>query len=130
ELARKVRAGAEHAGILIAHERGATAVADAELLQRHDAVGVIELATPDRVRIYVAPSGEHAAYETIVERAAADGDGFAVRVVEQVRGRLVELRILPAEPESSAPGSGSEDAKRGDGSSKKDAATEAPSSAS
>jgi hypothetical protein len=100
ELARRVRAEAEHVGISIASDSGTPASGDTELLQRHAAVGVVELRSSDRVRIYVAPSGEHGAYETAIDRAPADGDGFALRVVEQLRGRLVELRILPPEPES------------------------------
>jgi hypothetical protein len=100
ELARKVRAEAEHVGISTATESRAVSAGDAELVRRHGAVGVVELASPDRVRIHLAPSGEHGAYDAVVERAPADGDGFAVRVVEQVRGRLVELRLLPAEPEA------------------------------
>jgi hypothetical protein len=99
ELARKVRAEAEHVGISIASERGPSP-GDGELLRRHGAVGVVELVSPERVRIHVAPSGDHGAYDTSIERAPADGDGFAVRVVEQVRGRLVELRILVPESEA------------------------------
>jgi hypothetical protein len=102
ELARKVRAEAEHAGILVASEEVASPAGDKALLEKHGAVGVVELSSPDRVRIYVAASGEHGDYRAVVERAPADGDGFALRVVEQVRGRLVELRLLPPEPESRA----------------------------
>ena len=100
ELARKVRAEAEHVGILVASERAVPAGGDGELTLRHDAAGVVELTSSDRVRIHVAASGEHAAYDTVVVRAPADGDGFALRVVEQVRARFVELRLLPPEPES------------------------------
>lgn len=102
ELARKVRAEAEHAGIVVANEEAATPGGDGALLEKHGAVAVVELLSADRVRIYVAPSGEHGDYRAFVERAPADGDGFALRVVEQVRGRLVELRLLPAEPERGA----------------------------
>ncbi len=107
ELARKVRAEAEHVGILVTSERVPSAGGDAQLVERYDAAGVVELVSADRVRIHVAASGEHSAYDTVVERAPADGDGFALRVVEQVRGRFVELRLLQAEPES-APGPGAE----------------------
>jgi hypothetical protein len=100
ELARKVRAEAEHVGILVTNERAVPAGGDAELIERYDAAGVVELDSADRVRIHVAASGEHSAYDTVVVRAPADGDGFALRVVEQVRGRLVELRLLPPEPEA------------------------------
>jgi hypothetical protein len=101
-LARKVQAEAEHVGILVVTEHGATPAGDATLLGRHEAVAVIQLISPERVRIHVAASGEHGAYETLVERSPADGDGFAVRVVEQLRGRLVELRLLAPDPESDA----------------------------
>jgi hypothetical protein len=100
ELARKVRAEAEHAGMLVTSEVTVPAGGDAELIARHAAAGIVALESTDRVRIHVAASGEHAAYDTVVVRAPADGDGFALRVVEQVRGRLVELRLLPPEPEA------------------------------
>src|SRR5687768_10393156 len=48
ELARKVRAEAEHVGISIATEGGAGSAGDAELVRRHGAVGVVELVSPDR----------------------------------------------------------------------------------
>lgn len=102
ELARKVRAEAEHVGILVTSEGAVPPGGDAELVGRHAAAGVVELTSPDRVRIHVAASGEHSAYDTVVVRAPADGDGFALRVVEQVRGRLVELKLLPPEPATDA----------------------------
>jgi hypothetical protein len=102
ELALRLRAEAEHVGISVASERGSGSFTDAELVRRHGAVGVVEIVSLDRVRIHVAGTGEHGAYDAVVERALADGDGFPVRVVEQMRGRLVELRILAPEPEAAA----------------------------
>jgi hypothetical protein len=61
-------------------------------------VGVVHVLSALRVRIRFAATGGHDAYATTIEKTPADGDGFATRVVEQVRGRLVELRILPAAP--------------------------------
>lgn len=109
-LARQVRAEANHAGFV-------TEVAspepgdEATFLKRHEAVAAIHLLSAETVRIYVAASGEHSTYDARLRRAPADGDSFAVRIVEQVRGRLVEFELLPPEapaapqpaPDSAAP---------------------------
>jgi hypothetical protein len=105
-LSRQVRAEANHAGFVTevtAPEPGD----EAAFLKRHDAVAAIHLISAESVRIYVAASGEHSTYDARLRRAAADGDSFAVRIVEHVRGRLVEFELLPPEPlaAEAAPGS-------------------------
>jgi hypothetical protein len=101
ELVRKIQAEATHAGIALDGPLEPDRAREAELDGTTGAVGAIHVLSAHRVQIRFAAIDGHEAYETIIERTTADGDGFATRVVEQVRGHFVELRILPAAPVSS-----------------------------
>jgi hypothetical protein len=98
-LARKVRAEAEAVGLRvveIASDAGA-----AELMARHDATAVIRLASADRAEVAVGLAD--GAISRTLTRRPTDGDSFALRVVEEVYARLVELRVIEPRSDSTAP---------------------------
>jgi len=105
ELARKVEAEAEAAGfpLLRALPGPGTQPALPELVRERSADAALALESAEVVRLHVPAVGEKPAYDAVVARTREDGDGFASRVVEQLRGRLVDLALLPeARPAASA----------------------------
>jgi hypothetical protein len=95
-LARKVRAEAEAVGLEVI-EIGSDAEA-AELMARHQAAAVIRLASADRAEVAVGVAD--GPISRTLTRRPADGESFALRVVEEVYARLVELRVIEPPPDS------------------------------
>jgi len=106
ELGRKLHAEALQAGLAVETTVEPSTTSDAEVARLHRAIVVFRVVSPERVRVHIGESSEREVYETQLERTAADGEFFATRVVELVRGRLVELRLLPASEPTPASGSG------------------------
>jgi len=99
ELVRQVRAEASELGLQTESVADTPPRSDDDWLARPGAVAVVRLVSVDRVAIHVSATGSRSAYDTTLERAGSDGAAFAVRIVELVRGRLVELNLLPSDPE-------------------------------
>jgi hypothetical protein len=97
-LARKVRAEAEAVGLGVVEIASDTEAA--ELMARHEATAVIRLASADRAEVAVGVAD--GAISRTLTRRPADGEAFALRVVEEVYARLVELRVI--EPRSDSTG--------------------------
>jgi hypothetical protein len=95
-FARKVRAEAEAVGLAVV-EIGSAAEA-AELMARHQAAAVIRLASADRAEIAVGVAD--GPISRTLTRRPTDGESFALRVVEEVYARLVELRVIEPAPDS------------------------------
>jgi hypothetical protein len=97
-LGRKVRAEAAAAGLVIVEaSRESVGASDAELLERNDASALIQLMSADRARVYAGRQEDGPSSRTLIRRPA-DGESFAVRVVEEVYARLVELKLVVPEP--------------------------------
>ena len=99
ELARKVRAEGANAGLAAVELSGAEGhgASNAELLTRHRAVAVVRVVSRDRVEVYVGAAGGREPYSRSLRRRPDDSESFAMRAVEQVRARLIELNILVPE---------------------------------
>jgi hypothetical protein len=87
ELSRRLRAEAEHIGFTIAERDGG------------DALAVVRVVSADRVELEIAGAVPEL---RAVERRAGEGDSFALRAAEELRGRLTELNLLPAPAPSAA----------------------------
>jgi hypothetical protein len=96
-LVRKIQAEAAHAGVTLEGPVEPAFAGEADLDAEAGSAVMIHVLSAHQVRLRFAAHDGQGAYETIVEQTPADGDGFATRVVEQVRGHLVELRLLPGD---------------------------------
>jgi len=94
ELARKLRAQAASQGLAPTDANGGAALDDDQLAVQHAAVATLRVASPARVRVFVRGSAEHAAYAVELELQAGEADTFPLRVIEHLRARLVELRLM------------------------------------
>jgi hypothetical protein len=94
DLARRLRAEAADLGLEVTFETNVSSnVPPSVIAERHAAVGVIRISSPSAVDLWI-PSGEQrpATYET-VRAQPGEGESFAFRVVEEVRARLIKLRL-------------------------------------
>lgn len=101
-LARKLTAEGEQVGLLLLLEPTLAPGEEHALLARDRAVALLQALSADRVRLYVPETADHARYDVTLEQSPADGDGFAGRVIESVRGRLVELELIPSSTDGPA----------------------------
>jgi hypothetical protein len=100
-LARKLRAEAEAAGLRVIEVGPDAAAAEAgELMARHQAAAVIRLVSADRAEVEVGVAD--GAISRTLTRRSADGESFALRVVEEVYARLVELRLVEPRADSAS----------------------------
>ena len=90
-LARKIRAEGRYAGfaLLDAAALGGEAP-DAAGLARTGAAAAIEISAHEQVRLYLT-SSEGAYSQVSLEQRAGDAESFPLRVIEQLRARLVDL---------------------------------------
>jgi hypothetical protein len=103
ELSNRLRAEAADLGLELAFESAPSSDAPSTIAGRHGAVGVLRVASPGTVELWIAAAAPRSAsYETI-RAQPGEGESFAFRVVEDVRARLTKLRLPEgALPESSA----------------------------
>lgn len=99
ELARKVRAEAAYAGFFVIGAEGD----DARAEPSRSPPATIVIVSPERVEIRVrradAADGDARFAQTLAERPG-EGESFALRVVEALRARLVDVGwLLPSAPE-------------------------------
>jgi hypothetical protein len=109
-LARKVRAEAEEIGLrVVTLPSGEGGLEDDALLRVHDGVAIVRLRSGGRASLLVtAPDGTRR--ERPVDRDTADGDAYALRLVEELHGDLVALKLAEAPTEVSRPESPKSDA--------------------
>jgi len=93
-LARGILAESSAVGLAMTLEPGSPAD-PLSVVAAHGARAVLLLTSEERVRLLMPGAGGEAPLDEMFERTAADGDGFAGRVVEAVRGRFVALHLLP-----------------------------------
>lgn len=90
-LARQIRA--EAASLRLTVVDATEDEPDETLLTRYDASAVVRIESADHVTLTVAdPSGT--LRSSTLERAPGEAEEFSVRVVEQLRAHLIELRVL------------------------------------
>lgn len=88
ELGRKLRAELSYAGF---------DPADPDSVPR--APATLLVLTPERVQLSVQSTRDGAAFTQTLERAPGEGDSFALRVVEVLRARLVDVGWTLPEPD-------------------------------
>jgi hypothetical protein len=108
ELSRRLDAEAREIGLALLdapRPRGESLRATAE---RERATGVLRVVSSTNVELWVLLRDEGAGTFEIVRRGAESDEAFALRVIEEVRARLVELRLPDADTlgESAWTGSG------------------------
>jgi hypothetical protein len=85
ELSRKLRAEIHDAGFT------PLVLAPGERLPASGAPATLRILAPGRVELRVARASDAARFEQILERRPKEGESFALRVVEQLRARLVDV---------------------------------------
>lgn len=79
--------------------RNAAAVARDE-----NAVGAVRIVSPDEVELVIVETESTAVlYDKVVRSSGSPGDSLAVRAVEDLRARLVKLRLVEPTPRDEAP---------------------------
>jgi hypothetical protein len=102
ELARKVVAEAAQAGLQVVVVAGRAGEYQPELDRVH-AVALVAIQSEDHVELYTAGGASHTASSEQLARRPSEGDAFPLRVVEQLRARLLELNLLiEAKPPTAA----------------------------
>lgn len=100
ELSRKLRAEIGYAGFVAVDGAAGTGPAAS-----------IRILSADRVRLSVQRANDAARFEQILERRPGEAESFALRVVEALRARLVDLGWTLPEPSSAAMGPSSSGAE-------------------
>ncbi len=96
ELARKVRAEAMQAGFTVSeHEEG-------------QSLAHVAIVSGEQVEVTIPRRGDEPPFSQKLARRAGEGDSFALRVIEELRARLIELEIVEesrfaAQPTAPAP---------------------------
>jgi len=101
QLARKIRAELVYLGLSVTAAPAARARPPvADRLASSEARALMQIESPDRVEVVLAADAEHPAVRYALERRDGEGEAFALRVVEELRARLVDLGL--ARPASSS----------------------------
>jgi hypothetical protein len=93
ELSRKLRAEVHDAGFTT------VGVAPSGPVPGSSTPATLRVLAPGRVELSVARASDAARFEQILERRPAEGESFALRVVEQLRARLVDVGWTLPSPE-------------------------------
>ncbi len=98
ELGRKIRAELLDAGfsVLDGHAVSLRPGADTVPVQAGNAL--IRVASAEQVELYIAGASERDAYSQALRRRGGEAQSFALRVVEELRARLVDLGISDHRP--------------------------------
>jgi hypothetical protein len=102
ELARKVRAEALNAGFVVVDAHPSGSAGDRALLSRHGANALVRVSSAEQVEVYIARSADDSPYTQALVPRSNEGEAFALRVVEQTRARLIELKVWVPEPSPTA----------------------------
>ncbi len=98
-LTRKIHAELLYAGFAVLDTKPVAAPAgDAELLSSAHAVAMIRVSSNESVNVTVRGTGEAGLYSQLVQQQTSDTQSFALRVVEQLHARLVDLGLERAIP--------------------------------
>jgi hypothetical protein len=104
ELTRRLHAEAAEVGLaLVGPSSGQDDDPPGRLAERYGAGGVIRVASPTTVELWFLPREGGAPQHVMLRAQSGEEASFAFRVVEEVRARMIELRL--PEGDSNAPGS-------------------------
>jgi hypothetical protein len=103
ELARRLHAEAAQVGLVLVDDSGPwQSDSPRGVPERHGALGVLRIVTPSSIDLWLLPR-EGPTYHQLIQAQKEEGDPFAVRVIEEVRARLVELKLpAPEGPQAGA----------------------------